>query len=209
MKFEIASIPYLVRRLWSLALDGDRVDGYAAANSRTIYLDGDLDEIGVLATLREEHAHAWEFELGEPTFMRDRARYIALIGSSFEQQFADQGGSAALAAIPIEGNRPTKRPPIQSREMRYSDRASCGACGAEVMCGSIFSGPLDQLEESGITVISRGFECPVCGRVQRWRERATKDGLPSGEYIDASLLSGAEAEAWLAKHRVHAPYNLY
>lgn len=208
MQLPIGPFDYSVRRKWSLAVDGEHLDGYCASSIRCIFLDGDLDDKRLVATLRHEHEHCWEFELGSPATAEDRANFHATVSTSFDKHFAAQGGLESLLKIPIEGLPPLKSRIKQRGEPTIADRVFCGVCNTPVMNGSVFTGESRPLESLGISVLERGFQCPVCGVVQTWVERANREGLPSGEYISAKLLSGGDAAKWIDEHReVFAPYN--
>lgn len=208
MIFKVGPFQYVVRRTWALTLDGDPVDGFCASTSRCIYLDGDLEADALVSTLRHEHEHAWEYEVGQPRTAEDRANFMATVGTSFDQQFSDQGGTTALINTPIEGIANPRRRLAQKTEPIFTDRVHCGGCGTQIMAGSIYSSEPMALEQSGIVVLERGCQCPVCDRVQVWTERSTADGLPAGEYLRARMLAGAEAVKWLDEHReLYAPFN--
>lgn len=187
-------------------LEGQPVDGFCAATTRTIWLDGAVTDDVIAGVLRHEHTHAWEMEVGTPRTHEDLANFAATVGDAFDAEFAAQGGAAALAAIPVEGLRPpgSATPPTARGAV---DRVCCGRCAAEIMSGSIHSDAPRPHETTGIFLVDRGFQCPVCDAVQLWEERAAADGLPLGNYFNVRLLTGQAAAEWASTHRVHSPYN--
>lgn len=208
MQFSIGAWTYDIRRRWNLKLDGEAVDGYAASTVRCIFLDGDLDPGAMLVTLRHEHAHAWEFEVGTPRDRESLASFAATVGAAFDKEFAEQGGAAALEAIAIEGTRPARRAPQAMNNMRYTDRIDCGVCGAPIMVGSIAKEEPRLVGETGMSVVPRGCQCPVCESVQTWDERCTAEGMPLGEYLNVRILHGSDKTKWVAAHlELHCPYQ--
>lgn len=208
MQFQVGAYSYSVRRRWSLVLDGEPIDGYCASSIRCIFLDGELEDDVLVETLRHEHTHAWEFQVGAPSTPEDLANFTATVGAAFDREFMEQGGLEALKLLPIEGVRPTRAKAAPMNHMTITDRIECGNCGAAIMCGSIYTGDPRVAEKVGLTIVSRGCQCPVCDRVQVWDERATPAGIPLGEYFNVRFLAGEAADEWLSEHPLHCPYNV-
>lgn len=203
VKFEVGPFTYNIRRQWALKLDGEPVNAFCSSSLRMIYLDADVPEDVVEATLRHEHAHCWEFETAIPSTVEERATFAATVGAAFDRDWNLFGGLPAVMALPIFGIRPTPKPRIERDRdvpLNTGDRIECGRCGALISCGSIHSSEPRSSDRANIHVVDRGCRCPVCGVVQVWVERVSRDGFPLGEFFSAKLLSGAEAERWLAEH---------
>lgn len=207
VQFNVGPFTYIVHRQWCLTLDGEPIDGYCASTIRCIFLDADLDDVALESTLMHEHEHAWEFELAPPRTPEDRANFHTTVSLSFREQFDEQGGLDALKIVPVEGLPPQKGK-VQKGDPRFSDRVYCGGCGAAIMSGSIYSSEPRHLLQAGLSVLDRGCKCPACDKVQVWTERATPDGLPTGEFLRARLLDGSEAVQWIDEHRgLCTPFN--
>lgn len=207
MQFAIGTYTFPVRRRWNLSVDGERCNGLCSLVTHTIWLDGELAEEHMVEVLRHEYFHGLEYQWGAGRHDEEsRAQFFATAAGTFEKEFAAQGGLAALLEIPIEGNRPGKRPPITYRNL--TDRIDCGRCGSQIMSGSIFTGVAELNEEVGIFLVPRGATCPVCDCTMTWMERSTPSGIPLGEFHQPKILDGAEAAEWLSAHAVHAPYNV-
>jgi hypothetical protein len=105
MIFSVGTRRYVVRRLWKLSCEGEFLQGLCDWTTRTIWIDGSLALDVAISTLRHEHIHAWEFEVGTPSNQEDRANFGATVGDAFDHEFAQQGGRDRFHEIPIEGKR--------------------------------------------------------------------------------------------------------
>lgn len=208
MQFTIGTRVYHVRRKWDLSCDGEKCEGLCDYSRRLLWLDGELLEDTIIDTLRHEHVHAWEAEVGATRTTEDRANFISTVSAAFDAEFANQGGLDALLAVPIEGLRPSKQNAPPLRSLTICDRIECGRCFTPVMAGSIYTSEPHISGSTGVRMVHRGMQCPVCDTVQVWQERCSEDGIPLGEFYHARILTGAEAAEWVVAHPVHAPYNV-
>lgn len=103
MVFRIGTRRYPVIMRRELYVGGKKALG--ACGRRIIWLDPDASDESLVHTLRHEHVHAWEFEVGAPEGVEGRANFGATVGAAFDEEFNAQGGVATLRELPIESGR--------------------------------------------------------------------------------------------------------
>jgi len=137
--------------------------------------------------LRHEAWHAWahEHRVPEQADQEELAHQVAAFSQAFDSQFQAQGGETAL-----NGMMPSDREVLDAKKTRAGIAARalewrcCGNCNAPVAPGSIETADPKWNVPYGTFVVDRSMLCEVCDARTHWTEKATAEGIPTGEICE-------------------------
>lgn len=135
--------------------------------------------------LRHECWHAYSHDFGVPdqADVEEMAAHVAQFGGMFEGQFAEQGGAPALSQM-MPADKEVGAGPALSTAARSLDWRCCGNCRAAVAPGSIDTANARWSQSYGCWIVDRKMCCEVCDVYTHWSERATPEGVPTGQIVE-------------------------
>lgn len=191
--------------------DGNQLEGCALEARKLIVLSRIVEPDRREEIAEHEFYHCWLFHVPKPANEEEAAQFHALVAKQFRRDLKDAGGPDAFLSL-----RPTRvsigRPSVSRADhlpgfarqsLGAGDRIPCGGCDADVMAGSIHTGPAIAQEGTGRFYVERWMRCDACGAVQAWNELATAEGTPLGEFCAVPrprVMRGVEAGAWMVEH---------
>jgi hypothetical protein len=193
--------------------EGDELEAAAIYDRRLIVLSKTIEPARREEVVRHEFYHCWTFHVPTPRSDEESARLHTTVAGQFESDLEAAGGADALlnmrpTAVVMGRSAPARLMPLPStaQAIGRTDRIVCGGCEAEVMTGSIETGPAIPHEATSCFYVERWCHCEACGAVQAWCEFASSDGRPLGEFCPVPrprLLRGDEARRWMVEHQAH------
>lgn len=193
--------------------EGNELEGVALEGRRLLLLSRIVEPERREEVALHEYAHAWRFNVPEPSNEEELARFTGMVAQQFYKDLDAQGGRDALVKLPMQRvnhiGRPAPTASVASvarqTVMGAPDRMCCPTCEAEVMCGSIHNGEPFAHDASGKIRIERWMECEACGSLTVWLEVAAADGTPLGEFVSnppPRVMRGLAATQWVGDHAV-------
>lgn len=175
--FRAGSTKYLVKIMPEpIVMDGAECDGVCDARTRTIKLSPTLPIDRRFPVMLHELMHAWLFSVGGRPIV-DAEDACDLWATAAEQMLVDvvaAGGVEALLRL-----RPGEEFGLATAKIGLLRSRTCGTCG-----GLVAPGDIDGRRVTGTgDACELAMWCEHCDLTQRWRERLTPAGAPSGEVV--------------------------
>lgn len=189
--------------------EGNELEGCAVEGRRLIVLSRIVEPQRREEIAQHEFYHCWLFHVPSPANEEQAAQLHSTVARQFQHDLEKAGGPDVLLNLRPTRVRLGKPLPTTADRTRggreifgSSDRMSCGGCEADVMAGSIHTGPVTAEVETTRFYVERWMQCDACGAVQVWCELSTSEGKPLGEFCAVPrprILRGADASAWIAE----------
>ena len=186
--------------------DGNELEGLAVEGRRLLIVSYRVELERREEVALHELMHAWLFAVPEPRTNEERCNLAALVTRQYRVDLEAQGGEEALLQLPLTRVPhlglpvPQRAASAQPEGLGATDRAVCGCCEAQIMCGSIHGGEPEQHPATNRWRVERWARCEACGTLTVWWEWCAADGLPSGVLVAVPrprMLQGREADQWV------------